>query len=122
MVFTREQLNRLVEDELVHISRSDLLERVKALLIEPVLMKCAWEYGVSEELYPCWKVACDASRGVAIVRCEEGFGPKCPWGLVWDEIVPSMGQDCSWFMTFREAAADMLDVAPALLDVRSQYC
>jgi hypothetical protein len=48
---------------------------------------------------------------VGIVYCEQGFGPRCPWGLIWqDEDLPNMGPDSSWFSSLAEAAADALDM------------
>jgi hypothetical protein len=118
MAITRERLTGDLEGEVAAITDPDLRGSVLALLTEPVLMSCAWDYGLPGESYPCWKVAEDQSRGVGIVRCEQGFGPRTPWGLVWlQEPTPTMGQDSGWFATFREAAADILDVPPASLNV-----
>ena len=118
MAITREQLIRELEGETAAVADFKLRGNVQAILIEPVLMSCAWDYGVPGETYPCWKVAENQKRGVGIVRCDQGFGPRAPWGLVWlREPIPAMGQDSGWFSTFREAAADILDLPPASLNV-----
>ena len=115
----RIRLQQLLEAEMAAIRNVDLQARVKALLIEPVLMRCAWNYGIPDEIYPCWKVVGEpAVQRIGIAYCDQGFGPACPWGLIWlNETVPSMGQDSGWFSTFREAAADLLDVPASSLNV-----
>jgi len=105
------RLRKLLEDEIQCISEANLRTRVRSILVEPTLMKCGWDYGQAEETYPCWKVV--EQQRVGIVYREHGFGPSSPWGLIWlRERVPSMGQDSGWFPTFREAAADLLNVSP----------
>ena len=116
MAITREQLVCMLDGEIAAISDIGLREQVRAMLVEPAPMRCAWDYGVPGETYSCWKVAADISVG--IVYCEDGFGPGSPWGLVWlSEGVPNMGQDSGWFATFCEAAGDLLDLTPASPDV-----
>lgn len=118
MAITRERLVGELEGEIAAVGDVNVRGSVEAILIEPVLMSCSWDYGIPGETYSCWKVAEDKGRGVGIVRCEQGFGPQTPWGLVWlHETTPSMGQDCGWFSTFRGAAADILDLPPASLNV-----
>jgi hypothetical protein len=112
-------LRFLVEAELAAIADPLLRERVRSLLLEPSFIRCSWDYGERDQTFPCWRVARDPQlSGVGVVYCEHGFGPERPWGLVWlDEAVPSMGMDCGWFATFREAIADILDIPPARLNV-----
>jgi len=118
MAITREQLIHELEGEIAAVADLNLRVRVNAMLTEPMHMACAWDYGLPGETYSCWKVAEDASRGVGIIHCEQGFGPQTPWGLVWlREPTPAMGQDTGWFSTFREAAADILDLPAAFLNV-----
>lgn len=122
MAITRERLIGELEGEIAAIGDSSLQGSVRAILIEPTPMRCAWDYGQPGETYSCWKVAEERVRGVGIVRCEQGFGPRTPWGLVWlHEPTPAMGQDSGWFSTFREAAADILDLPPARL-ISSYAC
>jgi hypothetical protein len=115
MAIDRAQLIRLIEGELAHIKDARWRARIRDALVEPVFMHCAWDYGSPGETYPCWKVLEEPHPGSAgIVYCEQGFGPKCPWGLVWlREAVPTMGQDSSWFPSLSEAAADLLDMPPS---------
>ncbi len=115
MAIDQAQLTRLIQGELAQIKDDQLHAQVSDALIEPVLMQCEWDYGSPGERYPCWKVLEEPNSGpVGIVYCEHGFGPRCPWGLVWlSEAVPAMGQDSGWFPTFREAVADVLDMRPS---------
>jgi hypothetical protein len=115
---TREQLVGKLDSEIAAISDAGVRASVEALRVHPTLMTCEWGYSRPSEIYPCWKVAEDTVHGVGIVHCEQGFGPRTPWGLVWlHEPVPAMGQDSGWFSSFRETAADILDLPAAALNV-----
>ncbi len=113
----RRELDSSLERELSMITDLSLRQEVRLLLGEPVLTRCEWEYGVPGETFPCWKIAESPTKRVGIFYCEMGFGPKNPWGLVMlGAPIPAMGQDSAWFPTFREAAADILDLPPASLN------
>lgn len=110
MAITRQELVARLQGEVAAIADASARAIVEASLVEPTLINCSWDYGFPGETFPCWKVARDSKRAVGIVFCESGFGPRCPWGLVWfHDAVPAMGQDSGWFSTFHEAAADMLE-------------
>jgi hypothetical protein len=50
------------------------------------------------QTYPCWIVLEHAPSNTAIAYCAEGFGPGCPWGLLFLEGEHlSMGMDSGWF-------------------------
>jgi hypothetical protein len=109
----RHCLISLLDAEIAAISDPVLRRQVQAARIVPIPLRCVWEYGEwadkSNVTYDCWKVLAPPGR-VGIVFCDEGFGPRCPWGLIWqDEDNPSMGSDSGWFSTLAEAAADALD-------------
>jgi hypothetical protein len=55
-------------------------------------------------------------RNLAVAYCPEGFGPRCPWGLLWlAGPWTSMGMDSSWYLTLEDALRDSLDLDdPAL--------
>jgi hypothetical protein len=109
-VIDRAELLDLIEAELSAIADGAERRRVRqAVLDDPVLMRCGWDYGEEDETFPCWKVAANAERGVGVVHCEQGFGPETPWGLIWlKAAVPRMGPDFGWFATLREALEDLL--------------
>jgi hypothetical protein len=64
-----------------------------------------WDYGKPGQQYPCWTVLDDfANSEIGIAFCEEGFGPACPWGLIFknddDGQSASMGMDSGWYPRF----------------------
>ena len=66
-----------------------------------------WEYGAPGEQFPCCVVLAELKSSGAIVYCEDGFGPRNPWGLIslrTDEPkYMSMGMDSGWFPTLMDA-------------------
>ena len=54
MAITREQLILELEGETAAVADFKLRGTVQAVLIEPVLMRCAWDYRLPGETYPCW--------------------------------------------------------------------
>ena len=107
----RSALLALIEAELAAVADPAAREAMRGVMLaDPIAMRCAWDYGAADETFPCWRVAAREDCGVGVVYCELGFGPKCPWGLVWlNEAVPRMGMDSGWFCALREALADLLD-------------
>jgi len=66
-----------------------------------------WAYGEPGQQYPCWTVFEHDASDTTIVYCESGFGPRCPWGLVWSgdekrKYFP-MGMDSGWYPRFLDA-------------------
>ena len=103
-------LKAKIEHELAKVSEADVVSHIRRLLVEPKVILRGWDYGEPGQRFPCWTVLEDASHSsdTGIAYCEAGFGPQCPWGLVWltDDITDdqaSIGQDCSWFPTFIDA-------------------
>ena len=113
------KLAQQLETEIAAISDTVLRSRVQSILVEPAPMRCAWDYGEQGVTYPGWKVAVDPeAQQIGIVYCDYGFGPGRPWGLVFlRDDIPSIGMDSGWFSTFREAAADILDIPASALNV-----
>jgi hypothetical protein len=62
-----------------------------------------WDYGEVGQQYFCWIVLEEALGEYGIAYCNEGFGPKNPWGLVSLEENSSMGMDSQWYPTFIQA-------------------
>ena len=119
MAVVTARLTEMIEAEIALVDDEPIRARIRALLLEPQEIECRWDYWVwdkekFQETYPCWAVLADtwpSGKRIGIVFCEHGFGPLSPWGLIRiDEEKPSMGQDSGWFRTFREAAADVLDI------------
>ena len=110
MSITGDSLKAGIDAELLRVNDPRIVALVRSLLVEPIATRLDWDYGASDQQYLGWVVLDDsAGSGTAIAYCEEGFGPKCPWGLVGAEPVEgrrSMGMDSAWFPTFMEAFFD----------------
>jgi hypothetical protein len=104
-----QTLKRLVDDELGRLSDARVVNYARSLLVEPTVTMRRWEYGHEGEQYPCWTILRHPSSNTGIAYCEQGFGPRSPWGLVFLEGDPfrtSIGMDCSWYPTFLRAFFD----------------
>ncbi len=123
VMIARDEITDLLRLEVDAIVEPAARQALQLLLIDPIPLRCTWDYGEWEPgregvTFACWKLARDIRSGLAIVHCEDGFGPKCPYGLVWDQDqTPSTGPDSSWFRTFREAVADVLGMPPVLFNL-----
>ena len=102
---TRTQIQELVEEALRWVEDDRVVGHIQSLLVEPVAIPRAWDYGAPEQMYPCWAVMNHASSNTGIAYCAEGFGPERPWGLVHltGTSHMSIGQDCGWFEAFSKA-------------------
>ena len=104
-----DALKSWIEDELATVSDERVTSHIRRLLVEPYLVLRPWDYGEPGQQYPCWTVLDDSpNSSTGIAYCASGFGPKCPWGLVWlgDEGTESrapMGMDPAWYPTFMGA-------------------
>lgn len=110
-----DRLRALIARELDCVSDPRVLSHVRALLVEPTPILRAWDYGPAGQRYACWSVLEHPLSRTGIAYCEEGFGPRCPWGLIWLDEPTSMGMDCNWYLTFLDAFFDSR--APEELDI-----
>lgn len=95
------KLIAFIEDELRRVRDDRVVRHVRSLLVEPRAELRDWDYGAPDEKYLCWIVAEHRCTGIAY--CEQGFGPRCPWGLISASIEArhnSIGMDSGWFPTF----------------------
>jgi hypothetical protein len=103
-------LKALVDHELMGLSDTRVVAHIRGLLVEPSIVLRDWDYGKPGEQFPCWAVLNDFGSNTGIAYCEYGFGPRCPWGLVWlgsdDHRALSIGMDSGWFSTFLDAYFD----------------
>jgi hypothetical protein len=100
-----DTLKDLIDFELIDLFDRRIVHHIRAHLVEPALELRDWDYGEPGQRYPCWIVFRHASSNTGIAYCEQGFGPRCPWGLLWigGEGSPrSIGQDSEWYTTFME--------------------
>jgi hypothetical protein len=102
-------VEQLVDAELVRISDPMVAALIEQWRVSPRCELRPWSY--SETEYPCWLVLENKDSNVGVAYCERGFGPKCPWGLLWltgDHLY--MGDDSQWFSTIEDAVRDMIPV------------
>ena len=101
-----EDIERLVQAELGRIADGEIVKAIVPLLVGPRLEDRPWDYG-PDETYPCWIVLEHPPSNTCIAYCEEGFGPRCPWGLLFlSGRHLSMGMDSGWFRTLEDAFRD----------------
>jgi hypothetical protein len=106
MTVSAEILERLIEAELALVQDTRVVSHIRTMLCEPHSIMRNWNYGVRGQQYLCWMVLKDAVTDAEVAYCEEGFGPKCPWGLVSSGEGASMGMDSAWYPTFMDAYFD----------------
>ena len=96
-----------IERELAAIHDPLLLDLVRKLLVEPYAVEREWDYGAPGQTYVCWTVLEHQPSGTGIAYCEEGFGPKFPWGLVFlSGPYMSIGPDSAWFTRLDDAVRE----------------
>jgi hypothetical protein len=105
MSVTAKTIAELIEHELDKLSDRRVLDHVRSLLIVPRVQLRAWDYGEANDAYPCWLAFAHRPSNTGIAYCELGFGPACPWGLLFLEGTEhmSMGMDSGWFEHFLDA-------------------
>jgi hypothetical protein len=96
-------IEALVDREISRIQQPDLVAFAKSLRITARLEDRPWDYGTDGQTYPCWVSFEHAASNTAVAYCAEGFGPRCPWGLLWLTEPRNMGMDCQWFVSLEEA-------------------
>jgi hypothetical protein len=97
-------IERLVRAELDLVSDPRVRDQISRLLVGPRRESRPWDYGPGDIAYPCWIILEHPQSNTGIAYCDEGFGPRCPWGLLWlqgDHL--SMGMDCSWYANLEDA-------------------
>jgi hypothetical protein len=93
-----ESIACLLRAELDEISDASMHDQINRLLIAPRLEHRNWDYGSEGQTFPCWFVLEHQASNTGIVYCPEGFGPRCPWGLMFlTGKHLSMGPDASWY-------------------------
>lgn len=92
-----------IRDELSAVTDPLVRQHIEKLLVEPKPVMRAWDYGAQGEAFLCWTVFED--RGIGIAYCEQGFGPRRPWGLVFLDG-GSIGMDSGWYPRFLQAVVE----------------
>lgn len=107
MALDASKVSALVEEQLARVADPQAVGLIRGLLVPPRCELRPWDYGAPGEKYPCWIVAEHRQSSTGIVYCEHGFGPKCPWGLLWisGEHL-SMGMDSGWYDSLADAVRE----------------
>ena len=97
----------VVETELARIPSPSTAALVRRLLVPPRCEQRPWDYGEPNETFPCWIVAEHLPSNTAFAYCKHGFGPRCPWGMLWrsGEYL-NMGMDSGWFTSLEDCVRD----------------
>lgn len=104
-----EEISELVERELARISDSNLIQRVRELLVNPYPVSRGWDYGAVGEQFVCWTVLEHPESNTGIAFCSQGFGPTYPWGLVFlSGRYMGIGMDSGWFASLEGAMRDSM--------------
>jgi len=101
-------VNALVDSELAASADPRVHMVFGRLRIAPRSELRPWPYPPPEKL-ECWIVMEDSESRTAIAYCSAGFGPKCPWGLLWmgsSGRPQHIGDDSQWFATLAMAVRD----------------
>lgn len=93
----RVRIEALVAAECARIRDEGTRGQLTRRLITPRRHMLEWDYASEPTSYPAWLVA---DSGISY--CEQGFGPRCPWGLTGLDG-GSAGMDSGWFRTLHEA-------------------
>lgn len=105
---TAAEVAAAVDEDLANLRDPRVLASIKAFRVTPPTpIRLGWDYGAPGEAFDGWLVFSDPGQSTGIAYCDQGFGPKSPWGLIAiAEVSPSMGMDCGWFPRFIEAYLD----------------
>ena len=105
----KESITCLLRAQLDEISDGSIRDQINRLLVAPRLEHRIWDYGSEGQTFPCWLVLEHRGSNTGIFYCDEGFGPRCPWGLMFltGEHL-SMGPDASWYPGFRAAFVESM--------------
>jgi hypothetical protein len=107
-ISSANDIDRLFEKEVARITQPDLLELIKRLRVPTRCEERPWDYGNEDEAYPCWIVLDHPESNTCIAYCEHGFGPRCPWGLLWITKHLNIGMDSGWFVTLEDAVRESM--------------
>jgi hypothetical protein len=96
----------LIDAEVTRASDPSVREVIARYRVAPRLEMRAWAYA-PDTSFPCWIIFEHEASNTGICYSEYGFGPLCPWGLLW--LVggrQDMGDDSGWFPTLEGAVRD----------------
>jgi hypothetical protein len=104
-----KEIADLVESEMLRIAEARVRDRIRELLVVPHAVERPWDYGLPGEAFTCWTVLEHPESNTGIAFCRRGFGPSCPWGLVFlSGPHIDIGMDSGWFVSLEQAFRDSM--------------
>jgi hypothetical protein len=101
-----KEISDLVEREIESVTDRRVVDQIRALLVTPNPVERLWDWGAPSQRFT-WTVLEHPESNTGIAFCSEGFGPRCPWGLVsLSGPHMSIGMDSSWFVSLEGAFRD----------------
>ncbi len=109
---TPEEIEALTTAELARIRDPARKARAAEILTKPRMQSIGWDYAVPGDRVDCWLLGLRSDGQVAVMYCDDGFGPERPWGFVFRHE-DSAGMAGQWHASLEEtlAAAGVLDDA-----------
>lgn len=107
-ISSANDVDKLFEKEVARITQPELLELIKVLRVPTHCEQRPWDYGKAGEAYSCWIVLEHPESDTCIAYCEDGFGPRCRWGLLWMSKHLNMGMDSGWFVSLQDAVRESM--------------
>jgi hypothetical protein len=110
------QISAAIDADLRNLRDPRVRAHIEAFrLPTPTPIRLGWDYGKADEAFDGWLVFDDREHHDGIAFCDQGFGPRTPWGLInTGDAYPRMGMDSGWFHRFMdayfEAAASALPI------------
>ncbi len=106
MKLTAKDIESKVKAEIERAKSPNHAKLMWRLLVTPRCEIRPWDYG-PDDSYSCWIVGEHPSSNTAFAYCDQGFGPKYPWGLLHlSGEYSSMGMDTGWFASLEDALLD----------------
>jgi len=102
-------VTELIERELQAIRDPAIRDLVGRLRVDPYPVERNWDYGAADQTYTCWTVLEHRPSNTGVAYCDAGFGPTCPWGIVF-LAGPHMniGMDSGWFSSLECAVRESM--------------
>jgi hypothetical protein len=108
MIQRGADVEELLSGEIAKIREPKLVALIESLKVPSRKEDRPWDYGPPGQTFPCWIFLEHPPSNTAIAYCSEGFGPRCPWGLLFINTHLSIGPDSSWFVTLEETARNCM--------------
>jgi hypothetical protein len=97
-----DEITILVQAELVKITDEVILAGLKSFLIQPRTEMRDWCWHKPTRNFPIWVIAESQKHDYGVAYSDYGFGPACPWGLIFLSH-GDFNADYCWYHTLKDA-------------------